>query len=127
MKCKECKKIFEEEYVGKLYCNSCLDKRMKSGSSKSSTLRMLRNREFVRSIKKDKKCEICGYNKYPEILVFHHKDKRNKFGGVSYLMKTLRHPDIIEAEIEKCILICPNCHHELHFLEYKNKQSDNLR
>lgn len=121
MECYECKKSFEPEYIGKLYCNSCLEKRIKFGSSKSGTKRMLRNREFVRNYKRDKKCEICGYNKCPEILVFHHKDKRNKFEGVSYLMKTLRHSDIIEAEMKKCTLICPNCHNELHFLGNQNK------
>lgn len=93
--------------------------------SRSSRLRMLRNREFIGNYKKDKQCEICGYNKYPEILMFHHKDKERKSEGVNILMKTLKNIEIIKKEIEKCRLLCPNCHSEVHLKEKKDRENEN--
>jgi len=81
---------------------------------------MIRNREFIKSYKKDKRCELCGYNKYPEILQFHHKDRNLKNEGVNVLMKTLKNLDLIKSEIKKCIILCPNCHNELHLKEKIN-------
>jgi len=80
---------------------------------------MIRNREFVRGYKKDKGCEICGYKKYTEILEFHHRGKENKNKTVNTLMKTLKNLNTIKKEMDKCRLLCPNCHRELHLLERK--------
>ncbi len=124
MECNNCKQDFESNYIGQKYCDSCLDEKIKEQSSKSSK-RMLRNKEFIKNYKKDKKCEICGYNKYPEILVFHHKNKENKGWAINYLMKTLKDINLIKLEIEKCMLICPNCHNELHLLTNLNKTNKN--
>ncbi len=85
---------------------------------------MIRNREFIREYKKDKKCKICGYNKFPRILIFHHKNRNEKDKGVNFLMKTLRNLEIIKKEIDKCILLCPNCHHELHLKERENNEEN---
>ena len=109
-KCKNCGEEFKA-YRNKKYCGNC------KILSNSSTMRMIRNRDFIKGYKKDKKCEMCGYNKYPEILDFHHKNKEEKNVGINILMKTLKNLDIIKKEIEKCILLCPNCHRELHIKE----------
>lgn len=90
----------------------------------SSTKRMIRNRKFVRDYKQNKKCEICGYNKYPELLIFHHKNKEEKNKGVNILMKTLKNLEIIKIEIDKCLLLCSNCHRELHLNERRNKENE---
>ena len=89
----------------------------------STRKRMIRNREFVRDYKQNKKCEICGYNKYPELLIFHHKDKE-KNSGVNILMKSLKNLEIIKIEINKCMLLCSNCHRELHLKERQNKENE---
>jgi len=85
---------------------------------------MIRNREFIWDYKKDKKCEICGYNKHTEILVFHHRNKEEKNEGVSVLMKTLKNLEIVKKEIDKCIILCPNCHRELHLKERQNRKNE---
>ena len=58
------------------------------------------------------KCSKCGYNKSLQSLCFHHLDPQiKKFkisGSHSHSWKT------IEEELKKCILLCHNCHHELH-------------
>ncbi|MBS3099448.1 hypothetical protein J4462_04500 [Candidatus Pacearchaeota archaeon] len=96
--------------------------KIKKKVTNSSTKRMIRNREFVRDYKRYKKCELCGYNKYPDILEFHHKKKENKKQTINTLMKTLRNLEVIKKEMIKCILLCPNCHRELHLKDKYEKQ-----
>ena len=114
--CEDCNAEIKSG-VRKKYCDECSEKRKKKHSYNSSIKRMIRNREFIKECKQDKQCEICGYNKYTEILDFHHKDKKEKIEGVSNLMKTLKNLETIKSEIEKCMVLCPNCHRELHLLE----------
>src|SRR3989344_2155053 len=96
-KCKDCGKEINS-FKNQKYCKSC-------SSISSTSRRMVRNREFIKDHKKDKKCEFCGYRRYPKILEFHHKSKENKNKTVSILMKTLQNINKIEKEIEKCILL----------------------
>lgn len=57
-------------------------------------------------------CTICGYNGYIGALEFHHiKPSTKSFEINSRTKKTW---EAILAEIEKCILLCSNCHKEVH-------------
>jgi len=78
-------------------------------------------REFISTYKMGKCCEICGYKEYPEILQFHHKNKSKK----SFTISTSRFmkPELLRTEIEKCVLICPNCHMWLHYSSHNNKEN----
>ena len=58
------------------------------------------------------KCRSCGYNKCLSALEFHHH-QRNKEGNVSTLLKNESRQKLLK-EVEKCILLCANCHRELH-------------
>lgn len=58
-------------------------------------------------------CNICGYNKYVAALVFHHVDQDTKQAAPDRLMLTLP-SRACDEEIDKCILLCANCHLELH-------------
>jgi hypothetical protein len=56
------------------------------------------------------KCILCGYNKCLAALNFHHADSTKKDFHVSRnknLGKTI-------DEMKKCILVCSNCHDEIH-------------
>jgi len=60
------------------------------------------------------KCQCCGYDKCQEALEFHHIDPSKKefsFGAVRAAPKRL---EVISDELEKCILVCSNCHKEIH-------------
>ena len=60
---------------------------------------------------KGKKCQICGYNKYPGALDLHHV-KGNKNFGIGDKGYT-RSWEKIKTELDKCVLVCANCHREL--------------
>ena len=69
--------------------------------------------EFLAKIKEQRggKCQRCGYNKCLKALEFHHLDPSQKDFTISN-----DHFKLAEAveESKKCILICANCHRELH-------------
>lgn len=57
------------------------------------------------------KCIKCGYDKCLSALDFHHRDPNLKDFGISD--DNMRLKEAVE-EVKKCILICSNCHRELH-------------
>ncbi len=58
-------------------------------------------------------CEVCGYNHCIEALEFHHLDPTKKDFGIS-AKGYARSWEKVKAEIEKCVLLCANCHREFH-------------
>ena len=58
-------------------------------------------------------CENCGYNKCVDALEFHHLDSTQKDFGIAASGIT-RSWDKMKVELDKCILLCANCHRELH-------------
>lgn len=67
----------------------------------------------VKAIKyKGGKCSRCGYDKCNDALDFHHVDGRKDF-GISQEGLT-RSWEKVKAEVDKCILVCANCHREEH-------------
>lgn len=58
-------------------------------------------------------CSICKYHKCLQALEFHHLNSRNKSFGLSSRGLT-RSWERIKSELDKCILLCANCHRELH-------------
>ena len=59
------------------------------------------------------KCEICGYSRSSAALELHHLDAKKKLFGISGQGLT-RAWYRVKAEADKCIMICANCHRELH-------------
>lgn len=59
------------------------------------------------------KCEICGYNKYAGALDFHHKDPSKKDFGIAHDGHT-KSWEKVKKELDKCMLVCANCHREIH-------------
>lgn len=57
-------------------------------------------------------CELCGYNKCIAALEFHHKNPDEKDFTISS-GNTISLEKIF-AEADKCLLLCSNCHRELH-------------
>lgn len=59
------------------------------------------------------KCKICGYKKSTRALSFHHINPKDKEFGISEKGIT-RAWNKIQKELDKCILLCANCHAEIH-------------
>jgi hypothetical protein len=110
--CPECEQYLEinsENYYitnsGKFhhYCKPCGKKR----ASKSQKNMKLKSIEYLGG-----KCSICGYSKYYGSLDCHHKDPTKKDFSISdgrcYDFEKLK------LELNKCILVCRNCHGEIH-------------
>jgi hypothetical protein len=65
---------------------------------------------YINSIKA-KGCQLCGYNKCLTAIEFHHIGNDKLFEMSDSNHKSL---DNIKIEISKCIVVCANCHRELH-------------
>jgi hypothetical protein len=59
------------------------------------------------------KCSKCGYNKNYAALEFHHVDPSTK--EFKWDKLRLHPPEIMIKELAKCILVCSNCHKEIHY------------
>jgi hypothetical protein len=60
------------------------------------------------------KCSLCGYNKNSAALSFHHTDPKEKEFQLDLRSLSNRTQERIDKEVQKCILICCNCHAEIH-------------
>ncbi len=72
------------------------------------------------------KCQSCGYNKCIAALEFHHKDFNQKEFTLSNKGKTYGF-ERLKKEVDKCDLLCSNCHREIHHKEdYIHNKSNNV-
>ena len=60
------------------------------------------------------KCELCGYNKNLSALDFHHKNPDEKEFSLDMKQLASRSLEKLESELNKCIILCANCHREMH-------------
>jgi hypothetical protein len=58
------------------------------------------------------KCSICTYDRYLGALEFHHINPSEKDFTIAELKLTSF--EKIKAELDKCLLVCANCHREIH-------------
>lgn len=58
-------------------------------------------------------CSLCGYARCVDALDLHHIDATTKEFGISSGGLT-RSWEKVRTEADKCILVCANCHREIH-------------
>jgi hypothetical protein len=63
------------------------------------------------------RCSRCGYDRCDGALEFHHTNPRRKDVNISHLRHTTF--EKIIAELDKCVLLCANCHREEHAMQKK--------
>lgn len=106
--CKD--KAFEHFYLRRdgrpqTYCKDCANQK---------------SAEYARQFKqqcveyKGGRCEICGYSRCLAALVFHHREPEKKDFGIATRKRAKRFDSSIKRELDKCRLLCRNCHAELH-------------
>lgn len=104
-KCKTCEVEGETNFYKsqRWYCKSCWNKRTAQ-----------RTKDNVKILKKEfgGKCSVCGYAKCMDALQFHHLDPNEKEFALSSRRQS--NLDLLRKEMSKCILVCANCHAEIH-------------
>lgn len=113
-KCPKCGKIksldeFYKSTKSSSYCKDCI--------KESNKL----NRQSVKQQAIDYlggSCSKCGYNKCNNALEFHHLDPLQKDKDYSNYKGSFS--DKLKTELDKCVLLCSNCHKEEHYLPNKN-------
>ncbi len=76
------------------------------------------NKKIVSDFKRGKSC-VCGES-HPCCLDFHHRDSKLKERVISKAMWEWG-AERLKNEIEKCELICSNCHRKHHYEEMKQR------
>lgn len=103
IRCIICDKWYEYNWRGTVkICRTCYTrKRRKENKNKGV--------EYLGG-----KCVCCGWDKYVEALNFHHVNPKNKKFTISHSGR----PDItwesLKKELDKCVLLCANCHAGVH-------------
>ena len=74
-----------------------------------------RQRKFKRQCVdyKGGKCQICNYDKFLGALEFHHTNPEQKDFSISQ-SKLWKFDEKIKKELDKCVMLCSNCHKEEH-------------
>ncbi len=113
---KHCKKCDTTKGADKFY-------RRRKGTDLSSYCKPCSNTQTVerqRAFKlkcieyKGGSCSRCGYNKYAGALEFHHMDPTKKDITIAK-MRLTSFSQKVKSELDKCILVCANCHREVHW------------
>lgn len=73
---------------------------------------------LIQNYKQARGCSNCGYKEYPQALQFDHL--RDKKANVSDLIRSDYSLETIMKEIEKCQILCANCHAVITHLRKSN-------
>jgi hypothetical protein len=104
---KTCKTHGETEFVlegrGYYRCKKCRMDRV-AAQRRKNKLTLIREHGG--------RCIVCGYNRSPRALHFHHIDPTTKEFGLAHKSRGTRRIASLRAESLKCVLLCSNCHAE---------------
>ncbi len=117
LRCKECSKNRAREGY---------KERKSQGIDSTAEITKLKKRlvvQIMNEYKRTKGCCFCGQN-VSCCLDFHHKDPSIKEYNVSRLISSKSIKKIVE-EVKKCLLVCANCHRQIHdgLLDTKDKDT----
>ena len=73
---------------------------------------LMRKYHFI--MQKGGKCEICGYSENFSALEFHHINPDEKELKLDMRSFSNNKYELLSKEVEKCMLLCANCHREIH-------------
>jgi len=88
--------------------------KQKSFRQKWYAKRRKEKKEFLDKIKKEP-CSRCGKTFPPICMDLHHRNPNNKKDTISNLMNGTYDLSQLKLEVEKCELLCSNCHRLHHF------------
>lgn len=116
--CYRCKGTIS---ASRKYCSPCLqivrDENKITAKARQKVYLRTAVKSYVRRIKeqavqyKGGHCQLCGYKKYVGSMHFHHVDETLKSFQISGKSISFER---IKVELDKCVLVCANCHGEIH-------------
>jgi hypothetical protein len=68
------------------------------------------------------KCEICGVIENADFYDFHHRVPEDKSFAVT--PNLMRKWSTLSPELDKCLMLCPNCHRKEHIRMKNDKAKD---
>jgi hypothetical protein len=111
------------EYTRQKYANNAEFREMRKAYWRKSRQAQSRTRQaWWQKYRSTLRCGICGEN-HPAVLDFHHRDPNTKTKTVGALVSSGWAVSRILDEIEKCTVLCANCHRKLHW-QKRNEQPD---
>jgi hypothetical protein len=104
-----CGEVSEYEYATRKCMWSVRYRQSAKGRRNAGISRAIKAHERLNDYKLEHGCLLCGERRHPSLLEFHHVLPWTKEHAVSQM--THAHPwDAIRREIDKCVLLCANCH-----------------
>lgn len=113
--CIICGSLFYPKKGGytRKYCYQCSPEEKNRGSAITSLRHAIKHQLILY---KGGKCQRCGYNKCEGALHFHHIDSQTKDFEISNMYNnSIYSMELLYKEVDKCELLCANCHAEEHF------------
>lgn len=80
-----------------------------------------KKRQWLLDLKKAFSCIKCSEN-HPGCLQFHHRDPSTKLFSIGNAIRSVQDKIKIMNEIEKCDVLCANCHAKLHYAHLSLEQ-----
>ena len=117
--CITCSKSFTPNVSFRLYCSNLCKHNSPNKKATNKAYQQSR-RDIINKIKMDKGCFKCGYKAHAAALDFNHVRGDKKF-NVSQDPKVALHR--LMAEIDKCEVLCANCH-RIHTFENRHWQAN---
>lgn len=111
--CKKCNKIIPDELRKNSWTKYCSVDCGKNAKLELSRKIRINAQTLFEEFKENIGCKFCKYSKFGGSLSYHHIDPKTKDSRITskdFYYKT----KIWVDEVPKCILVCDNCHHELH-------------
>lgn len=102
------------------YSKTYYEKNRELVISKVNVKKKIHKAWFV-NYKKQLACVTCGHN-HPAALDFHHVEQKKSNKKVHKLVSDGNTKKRILEEIDKCVVLCSNCHRIHHEEERKNKR-----
>ena len=99
-----------KKYSNKKFKDRTEDDRKKANYNHVKTFRKRTKEKAVEY--KGGKCSICNYDRCVSALEFHHLEPSKKDFTLSQSMNIAWNK--VKEELDKCILVCANCHREIH-------------
>jgi hypothetical protein len=113
------KRIKEEINKCELVCENC----HREITGKKTVEKATRHKLLLLNYKGILSCEQCNYNKCLKALDFHHTGiKKIDLSNLITKKWTVKMTPEIKRELDKCKILCANCHRGIHFdIEMFNK------